>query len=400
MQEINKRNLVRSLIPNEMVLESIRSRIRKNPSLPHPLPAVRDKVFNPELKSLTEGILRHSPADSESVPEAPEVLEIPQALRSRFDSLYHGAQLPVPDYASLSLMHIYSNYVFSADSMDPLFRYLLRITGADTLSWMLYDPRMQCHTPVADNGLDSYTRRNFYLGLKDHYLDSSMQSQMLSLRGNLSKEMNFKKRFSTAFYKKFESAFFLNLTSYGVNGFLVLFFRNRDGKEAVTIAEAADGLIRDILPALLRRVSQANSRKRKIQHTSQQIMFQFYRSVREISDSGKLSVKAVFIEPSEHRMHSSFPVYFEQGLERLLREIDRSERMYRIGSFRLAFLLTVTPVERILNLIRELEGIWGFSALVQIRSYPDESPNIVNCHYQCFNNTGETLSSLWRAAEF
>jgi hypothetical protein len=384
MQDIKTANLIRRVSPTETVIESIRKRVQSNPVKKESLPPIRDKVFSPELRSLATDIIGHNKKnpDRENGKNPIGTAELNPVLTARLENLMNGSAIDLPDYTIRALSYIYHNFSFPADSLDPVFRYILRITQADSLAWLMYDPNMQCHAITAELGLDAYTKKSFYAGLNDHYLDNDAVAQMIFFRGNLVREMNFKKRFSSSFYSKTDGAVFIDLNLFSSNGYLVLFFRDAASKNAGKILTDTEPLIRDILPAVIRRKNQLMNYKRRIQHTSYQIVYEFYRSLREISDSGKTRIHVIFIDPDAATVHSSFPVFFKQGINDIIGIIRKNERVFRISSTRLAVILSDTDPELLYSAIRELEGVWGFKSVMQINQYPNDFANVVNYHYQ------------------
>ena len=343
-------------------------------------PAVRERVFSSELKNLAGRVLAHSetkPRENlEGVRTEKDFVKEPEPVRDIQLKWNEPEKPPLPEDILKDLFRVYKANSYDAEDYRRIMEFLRERSGARGAVCLLLDQRHFVYRIALCAGLDSITKANLYFALHDKYLGTDLNHEFISFR-KLDHDYFFKKRFSSEFFQGMEGALFINLSRYGFPGYFTLFFSRFSDYRREAMEQQVLPTIRDLIP-LMRRF-EACAWKNPEENTGfEGVTARVYRSLKEISCSGKDQIKVIQVRFQNVLEHESYNV-LKRRLRKILQgKLGQEERILLVSPDRIIVLLKSGNAEEYLDMIDRYSSRAKIDITRRVLVYPDEGYNLYN----------------------
>lgn len=385
------------------------------------LPAIRDRVFNENLRNVATRVISHEPGVSQKIPEedlleASELIHTKVAIQGEIsgeektendggtivnealeilefssreleeseipDPENLWVRIPPPIDAGIYDALIHLSHVERAIPADfiPLNKHLLDINGAGALGWVLYDPYSFAARTYLDRGFDSYTRSNLYLGPSEDMTQDIIRSRYFVMEEVIASQMQFRKRFSSFFIHHYHGMELIDLSQFNMRGYLTLFYREAPEKMSPEKEAVLHGAIRDMLPFVnaYKRRSDIEQYRTDMTGNSFRRLYSILKGALKASRS-RLNISYLVCDGLGS--HSAWKLIQQQASLMLLGSLHEGERVIIIAPGILLAILTGSQKEEMGAITHRINGNLGTKFELHYISYPELGFNIMNYIY-------------------
>jgi len=332
---------------------------------------LREKIFSPELKELTRGVLkrpREVPERRKKSPSAPSAILAGQKEASAPD-WFTPAHSPFPDEILRLIFAGYRRKISMEETCGALLEYMADLCSADSGICLLPDDTHFVYRPFSSINIDKKDFREIYFSLDDPYLVTRRAARVIHFR-DFDDDAFFKKRFTRDFFRHTDRALILNLTLYEFPGYFAFFYR-KPGEEPLRIAPELLIAARDIIPLLYRRAEVALEYGDDFSRKAFDLLKQARNRAGYRLNVARFTFPGLF----EH----SAGRYLLRNIARILRgRMLPEERLFLLPPNAIALALTGSLPEPLLELGRELAERSGFAAETTLQSFPEAGSNLYN----------------------
>lgn len=354
-------------------------------------PPIRNRVFNQELKDVASSILTHDPENpqgdtaGENIPNlSDEDVDLPPELTKPLTR----EELGLDQYFKHEFEVQYDRKTFDylldlsrkkdLDKVDfePILKHMALLARTDTVAFLMYDNSAYACRVFLDFGLDPYTRKNLYMGFHEPYFVDEEKIQQVSFQGNLGKDINFRKRFSSNFYRRFEGFDIVKMKEYGINGLLLLFYRRfeQDGKDEYR--KELKQLLLDSSP-VIRRFGDLQESK-SIRVTESYSMETVIQMLRTMSNNRSDSLKIYYLLSRDLAEHVDWKNRIQTVARLIQHGLNPEERTVVLAPGRIMIITYHTDRYKLENRLYALSNQMGFEYKMIEVNYPEDGINFVN----------------------
>lgn len=333
-------------------------------------PPIREKIFSNEFSSITRDVLSH---DSEATPVKTVAYE---EIRDALDRAFE-LKIPAAQDLTGAIRLFYSHEENYEKALLAILIQMREMTGASALAALLYDTVCVAYRSFLDTGLDFLTRKNLYFALHDKFLNPEELIQIFNFDSNLKDDFHFRKKFSTEFFSAHAGSALVNLSSWGLAGYLIFFFEEKE-QLRFPVPDSVHEIITDIIPGLNRLQIKSKFAGETSLHNRDNPTWIMLQNMKQFSDSGKDEFTVMHVRIGNLHKHNSPSGIFDVILEAVRRKLQPRERILRVSFDRLVALLLPSDTQALKEFLEQTADGLGLETHFKTLQYPGNGRNLFN----------------------